>query len=163
MKLFSRGAAAALLLASAGAHAADLGVLNLSTGSNFFGNTPVAGSFSDTLTFTLGTASFANASITSVVNGGQDVDFTSIVLTGPSGPFTLTSVSGDPVEVWATPGTGFNLAAGTYTLTLSGNNSAGIGSYAGNLAVSPVPEPQSLALALAGLGAMGFLMRRRRS
>jgi len=162
MKLQTCAAAAALALACASSQAADLGTLNLSSGSNFFGNTPIAGSFTDTLTFTLTTLSTANASITAVVNGGQDVDFTSIVLTGPGGPFNMTLLNPDPVEVWATPAAGFQLAAGTYTLTLTGTNSAAIGSYAGNFAVTAVPEPQTLALTLAGLGAVGFLLRRRR-
>lgn len=163
MKLSHLAAAAAIALGSASASAIDLGSLNLATGSAFFGNTPVAGSFTDTLTFTITTTSFFNASVTTVVNGAQDVDFTTIRVTGTGGSiFNLTQVNPDPIELWATPAAGFTLTAGTYTMTLTGSNSAAIGSYAGNVAVTPVPEPHSLALLLAGMGALGFMVRRRK-
>jgi len=166
MKLSQVAAASALVLASAGSLAAALGSIDLSSGSGFFGNTPIAGAFVDTLTFTVTTASTFNGSITSVVNGTQDVDFMSIVLT--PGVLSFASVLGDPVEVWATPAAGFGLTPGVYTLTLTGTNSASVGSYAGNLAVTPglpstsVPEPESVAMLFAGLGIVGLLARRRR-
>lgn len=162
MKLSHLAAAAALAVSGAGSFAADLGTLNLSSGSGFFGNTPVAGGFVDTITFTLSSAATFNGGITSVVNGNQDVDFSFIALTGPSGVFSFTLLNPDPVEVWASPAAGWSLAAGTYTLALIGTNSAGIGSYAANVAVTAVPEPESLALILAGGGVLGFLARRRR-
>ena len=165
MKLSQVAAASALVLASAGSLAAALGSIDLSSGSGFFGNTPIAGAFVDTLTFTVTTASTFNGSITSVVNGTQDVDFMSIVLT--PGVLSFAAVLGDPVEVWATPAAGFGLTPGVYTLTLTGTNSASVGSYAGNLAVTPglpalVPEPETYAMLLAGLGIVGLLARRRR-
>lgn len=162
MKLSHLAAAAALAVGSAGSFAADLGTLNLSSGSAFFGNTPITGGFLDTISFTLSSASTFNGSVTSVVNGNQDVDFAYIALSGPSGVFSFTQLSADPVEVWASPVAGVSLAAGTYTLSLIGTNSAGIGSYAANVAVTPVPEPETLALFLAGGGVLGFLARRRR-
>lgn len=153
--------AAACMLAGTQALAANLGPIDLSSGSAAFSNTPIAAAFSDTLTFTVTTPSLFNGSVTSVVNGNQDVDFTSITLTGPGGAFLFNLVLGDPVELWAVPAAGFVLGAGAYTLTLIGTNSAGIGSYAGNLAVTPVPEPETYALLLAGLLGIGFIARRR--
>ena len=166
MTLSKVATASALVLASAGSFAAALGSIDLSSGSGFFGNTPVAGLFVDTLTFTVTTPATFNGSITTVVNGTQDVDFTSIVVT--PGAFAFASLLGDPVEVWATPAAGFGLTPGVYTLTLSGTNSASIGSYAGNLALTPglpvtsMPEPETYAMLLAGLGLMGFVVRRRK-
>jgi len=157
--------ATSLAIACGSVLAADLGFLDLSSGSSGFSNTPIAGSFVDTLTFTLPVPSLANGSVTTVVNGNQDVDFTSIALTGPGGAFAFSMLLGDPVEVWALPGSGASLGAGAYTLTLTGTNSAGIASYGGNLAVMPisaVPEPASFALMLAGASVVLFLARRRR-
>ena len=165
MKLSQVAAASALVLAGTGSFAGPLGSIDLSSGSGFFGNTPIAGAFVDTLTFTVTTASTFNSSITSALNGTQDVDFTSIVVT-PSA-LAFASVLGDPVEVWATPATGFGLTPGVYTLTLTGTNSASMGSYAGNLALTPglplgVPEPETYAMLFAGLGVVGLVARRRR-
>lgn len=160
MKLSNLVSGGTLLLASTGCFAANLGSIDLSSGSAFFGNTPVAGSFVDTLTFTVVATSTFTGSITSVVNGTQDVDFTSIVLTPGSQAFV--QLLGDPVEVWATPAAGFTLTPGVYTLTLSGTNSPSIGSYGGNLAVSPVPEPAIYGMLCAGLGILGLLSRHRR-
>src|SRR6476620_6842939 len=99
MKLAKVAVASALVLASAGSFSAALGSIDLSSGSGFFGNTPIAGSFTDTLTFTVTTLSTFNGSITSAVNGTQDVDFTSIVVT--PGSLAFVSMLGDPVELWA--------------------------------------------------------------
>jgi hypothetical protein len=55
------------------------------------------------------------------------------------------------------------LAAGTYTLTLTGTNSSSIASYAGTLGVTPVPEAGTVAMMLAGLGIVGFMARRRQA
>ena len=89
----------ALALGCSEVFAANLGALDLSSGSAGFSNTPIAGSFVDTLTFT-------------------------------------------------------------------GSNSAGVASYGGNFGVtpiSPVPEPTSFVLMLAGASVVLFLARRRRS
>lgn len=158
MKLTHLALASAMAVGSAGALAAG-GPIDLSSGSAGFSSTPTAGVFSDVYTFSLAAAGFATSSITSAVAGTQDVDFTSIFITGPSGVFNFTRMMNDPFEVWtvSTP----LLAAGAYTLTLNGTNSASIGSYGGNIGVSPIPEPGSLALLLGGLGVMGYVAKRR--
>jgi hypothetical protein len=92
--------------------AADLGASICRPAASGFSNTPLAGSFVDTLTFTLTVPSLANGSVTTVVNGNQDLDFASVALSGPSGPFAFSMLLGDPVEVWALPGSGVSLGAG---------------------------------------------------
>ena len=47
---------------------------------------------------------------------------------------------------------------GSYELKIEGS---GTGSYFGNIVISPVPEPQTYAMLLAGLGLVGFSARRR--
>ena len=161
MKLFQVAAATALTLTGAVAAAAG-GPLDLSSGSTGFSSTPTAGSFVDVFTFTLLSPFVLTGSITSVVSGTQNVDFTTIVVAGPSGSFNFTLANPDPFEFWVTTSPGFSLIAGNYTLTLSGTNSASIGSYGGNIAVA-VPEPQTWALLCGGLGIVGFLGLRRKA
>ena len=161
MNISRIAAAVAISVSATSSFAANLGTLDLSTGSGAFSNTPIAGSFVDTLTFILGASSTINGSVGTVLNGNQDVDLTSIMITGPTN-VSFTQRLFDPApEIWALPDAGTLLSPGTYTLTLTGVNSPGVATYAGTLAVTVLPEPQTYAMLLAGLGAVGFLARRR--
>jgi MYXO-CTERM domain-containing protein len=60
----------------------------------------------------------------------------------------------------------FPLAAGSYqaeliTLSPTAVQIAGFGSNVPTYTMTPVPEPQSVAMALAGLGVAGLMLRRR--
>ena len=160
LRTFRHVSTVAALTACSATFAAG-GALDLSSGSAGFSSTPLAGAFSDVFTFTLTGSNSFGGSIASVVNGSQDVDFTSIVINGPSGSFGFSQLGADPFEFWGLAAT--TLAAGNYTLTLTGMNSAAIGSYGGNVAVTAIPEPQSLAMMLGGIGCLAFLMRRRQA
>ena len=48
-----------------------------------------------------------------------------------------------------------------YELRFKGFNNSGTGGYCGEIVVSPVPEPQTYAMLLIGLGLIGFSARRR--
>ncbi|NBD20643.1 PEP-CTERM sorting domain-containing protein [Aquabacterium fontiphilum] len=54
------------------------------------------------------------------------------------------------------------LGAGSYTLTFAASTPSLTATYGGALSVTPVPEAQSLALALAGLGVVGLVASRRK-
>jgi hypothetical protein len=48
-------------------------------------------------------------------------------------------------------------------LKVSGSGvTGGSASYGGNLVAAPIPEPETYAMMLAGLGVIGFLASRRR-
>lgn len=77
-----------------------------------------------------------------------------------SGVTMLGSIAGNA------PNTFTGLGAGSYTLNVFGNPSGSFGGgYGGFLATvtAPIPEPETYAMMLAGLGALGFLARRRRN
>ncbi|WP_326543420.1 FxDxF family PEP-CTERM protein [Pseudorhodoferax sp.] len=142
------------------------GPLDLSSGSTGFVHTAAAGAFSDTYSFSLASASAINLWLGSAVGGSQSIDFTDVVLTGPSGVVHGMGFSDDPFESWtlASP----VLAPGSYTLTASGINSDAMATYVGNIAVAgsdptppnDVPEPGTCALLLAGLAAANATRRR---
>lgn len=80
--------------------------------------------------------------------------------------FSSVLIDGNALALTSTPtGYGFNfsgLAAGAHTLTVEGAYPKGGHAYVGSLYATPaVPEPESMALALAGLGVMGLVARRR--
>ena len=65
----------------------------------------------------------------------------------------------DANEFYALPQT--LLSAGTYQIVVSGVNSPSQASCSGTVAVTAVPEPATGAMLLAGLGMVGFMLRRR--
>ncbi len=145
------------------------GPLDLSSGSTGFVNTPSAGLFTDSYTFSLASMTAVNVLLSSAVGGEQDVDITDLLLTGPSGVFSGQAFTADPFENWSlsTP----ILQPGSYTLTTRGTNSGARATYVGSIALSPngtappntVPEPASAALVLvAGLAAAHATGRGRR-
>lgn len=151
MKFKSVVLAAALLIAGA-AHAAPT-VLDLSSGAATFSGAAASQDFqfvipTDVIGFSTVTASIGTKlgySISSIVFNGANV------LREPSSPkfFNFTLFDGP-------------LTAGTYNFTVNGLSTGG-GSFHGQLEVTPVPEPETLAMAFAGLGVLGLLARRRRA
>jgi hypothetical protein len=109
------------------------------------------GTFSDDFSFDLSGLSTVTGSVGSLFG---TVSFSSALIDGNA--LTLSS----------TPtGYGFSLtglAAGAHTLTIEGAFPKGGHAYIGSLYATPaVPEPESLALALAGVGVLGTVVRRR--
>jgi hypothetical protein len=159
---FAALVAAGTLAVAAPASAATYNFYEPSTGTGTFGNDEVSSDpFSDLFTFVVNTRSSLSSSITSSRSGANDIDFTTITLTGPggfsanyverlAGTFELRTYGPQTIE------------AGTYTLSVNGN-SQGMAAYTGDFTLSAGPEPATWALMILGFGAVGGAMRRRQS
>jgi hypothetical protein len=147
----------------------DLGAASVGTPLAFGGYAAV-GTFIDTFTFTLPSNGGSGYSVTNFtyLPGQFNTIFSSLALYADNdaipfngGETTLTSVAVNGGSASLTWGSS---PAGNYILTVAGaTNGTQGGIYNGALTVSAVPEPETYAMMLAGLGALGFLARRRKS
>jgi hypothetical protein len=150
-----------------------VGGFNAHFGDTFAAST-VGSTFSDVFTFNISTPFDAAASVTSsYLNTQQTKD---LLITGFSlyryDPGTMailgTAIAGvnetgfgsHPTDSWSL--SAYGLSSGYYALQINGQVlGAGGGAFGGDLTVSPVPEPQSWAMLLAGLGMLGMATRRK--
>lgn len=181
-KVLSKISLAAVLVMgcqlSAQASVTELGLIS---GTKTLSGTTVAGAFTDYFNFTVGQTNMAGLATTSIlfptiygtlVQGlnlyaGTFSDSTQLPA-AISLPFiTSTSVSGGATTT--TLASSANLTATGYTLVINGT-SLGNAGYTGIIALTapgggpvtpPVPEPETYAMLLAGLGMLGFIARRR--
>jgi hypothetical protein len=145
------------------------------TPSASFDNT-VSGAFQDTFQFDITGLSVVAVSITNnEINLGDSsyggiLGFSGFVdlPAGADVPLTYSTTpvpgpGGSTIHVQRLEGNGL-LPLGTYTIVVTGTGITGsTASYGGNVVATPVPEPETYAMMLAGLGAIGFLVARRRN
>ena len=147
-----------LLAASAGAHASDYYLDNLSAGFTSFGGNFVSGSFLDNVHFTLdgpAEGSFGVGALNFTVGHTPILNISNL---------NLSLIGNDGSNIGSDLDFTVNsLDAGNYILQISGNaNGVAGGVYAGGINLSPVPEPGVLGLLVAGLAILGFMIYRRR-
>ena len=159
-------AVAMLAGASVGANAAStsLGTVNFGAPTPFHGTIdPGVATFNDIFNFNPATPNFGTGATVvniplTVPGVGGGLTWNTILST-----MTLMSSGADGVQgtgddaklVSATAGAGESLNVTGIT-----NGTQG-GQYSGLIGISPVPEPESFAMLLAGLGLMGAVVRRR--
>jgi hypothetical protein len=115
------------------------------------------GSFTDIFNFSVGNSTL-DASVGIINFGKFKISGASFSYSLKSGAATLATGVNDAGFA------GQSLAAGSYSLEVSGLASgAGGGKYNGVLTVTAVPEPESYAMLLAGLGLMGAIAKRRKA
>ena len=155
--------AAALSVGVAHADTVDVGTIGSTT--QVFSH--AAGSFEDTINFSIASASTLSGTASNLV-----LSF---------GNFSVLNISNLMVNVWNnshpdgnvwygsfagnTQTYTFNLpAAGNYHVDITGiAEGASGGTYGIALSAAPVPEPETFAMLLAGLGLVGTIARRRKT
>jgi hypothetical protein len=173
MKKNTQSVLAAVLLAGAAfsANAADAShttkAVVLNAGASAFSGSFSAGlaqnTFADKFSFSVSGASKLVADLTSTAPAAAGLDITGFNLyaTGGTLVYSGKKISTGYLDNWKLNGP--VLAAGSYYLEVDGKvNSAAAGSFSGNIRVAAVPEPETYAMLLAGLGLIGFTAARRR-
>lgn len=157
-----------LAMAIAGsAMSAQAATYAITPGSSFAAG--VNGSFTDYLTFSLAQpSSFAYAVANLVSSSTQTFTFGgasfSMTIISNITDLAASLYSGVPNSgSLIDPGVG-SLSAGSYFIkvTGTGTGTGGLGSYGVASQVAAVPEPESYAMFLAGLGIIGAIARRRK-
>jgi hypothetical protein len=172
--IYSKVAGSLLLSAglfASGVAAADETITLNSGGVGIFGITHTAGDvFADTFLFSLtpemtGWAAGSAAVGITNLNGvfTPNLDITNIVFFSEVGGVRteLATTFNDGEGITFYPSSA--LAAGNYGFTVTGTVTADVqaASYAGNLSVSPVPEPATYAMLGVGIGLLAFTARRK--
>ena len=119
-----------------------------------FGGTSAFEEFSFTLPVA---ASFAEGRVTASFTARAGYDITKVIFEGTEVVPELSTAGFDNYVLFSGP-----LAAGTYTFSIEGLAKRSGAGFTGLIEVTPVPEPESIAMMLAGLGVVGAVAARRR-
>lgn len=164
MKFSTLALAATLALGAGVAQAATYNLGDITATGALQNSAPFGNgvSFSDTWNFTL--SSFSDASVLISANFSRpEFAFSNFQATISGGAFpapeALNLTSGSSFQILEGAG---QAIAGNYTITVSGISNRNNSFYTFGIDVTPVPEPSSYALLMAGLGVVGFMARRSR-
>ena len=161
MKLKSVALAVALLTGFAGAQAADLGVVPASPSfvstSGLGGIFTAPSVFGDLYSFEIAAASTLTTKAFTTFSPFSEIEYTIL-------DSSYAIVAGGGAIFGSTLSTkSISLAAGHYFYDVEGiKDTDGLSKYRISASVTPVPEPETYALMLAGLGMVGFMASRRK-
>jgi hypothetical protein len=137
--------------------------------SSALGGTPSANGFLYADYLVTVSASTAESVTTTLTNSGGVANLSERIYSYGGSFLGDAPVPGGALQAWSTnypvPGATVSvisptdLVAGQYVIELRGTNA---GTFGGTLTLAPVPEPDGFGLAPFGLGALGFIARRRR-
>jgi hypothetical protein len=130
-----------------------------------FGTNLATDTFADKIAFSVTTKSSFGADVSSTAAPATvGLNLTGFKLFSSTGTLIYkapTYVSTGIVDLWTM--SKLTLNSGNYYLEVDGIvNSAKAGSYSGNISLKAVPEADTYAMMLAGLGLVGFVARRRK-
>lgn len=125
------------------------------------GNSGVTSPFTDVYSFSIPFDVPGNGSANAIKLTAANVMFTAFTLAEASFGTIVGIISGSEANLTFAGGA----TPGAYTLTVAGYKVSPLqsGSYAGNVSINAVPEPETYAMLLAGLGLVGFTARRRKN
>jgi hypothetical protein len=177
MKLHALALAAGLVMSSAASATINLGLVDGTNLGNFGAPTTWSGSFAvsvtgtidHSLTFNITTPLYAGSAVSDTPLSFFMIDYTNITglnaeiyknVGSTSTLYTTFVQNGDPDHLVLPDNSFFNV--GNYTLKIGGNS---VGTNGGMYTVAavtvPVPEPETWAMLLAGLGMVGLQLRRK--
>lgn len=158
----------ALLVCATAAQAATPITLTANGGNQWSGSFTAAASGDNAFTLDLsGLSGWTGIDLTAVITanfaGTSGYDVSAVTFDGQAFTPVVNVSTPIGVDYWTFQAS--NLSAGTHNLVVTGNLVGGNVGFTGslNILAQPVPEPESYALMLAGLAAVGMLSRRRRT
>jgi hypothetical protein len=123
------------------------------------GSTGDAGILSKSLSLDAGVQYTATFELAGNMRGGSETGAVSFGFGGNNITYSLlSSAAFSSYQLIFTPG-----STGAYSLSFSNAGGDNIGALLDNVTVTAVPEPETYAMMLAGLGLMGAVVRRRKS
>ena len=126
-----------------------------------FGNTGVGSVSNEWISFSMPSDSSGNGESNVIRLGGGGISFSTLNLYENAILIATGILDGSNSFLNFSAGS----TPGKYSLSIAGFklNPGVSASYGGNISINPVPEPETYAMLLAGLGMIGFSIRRRKS